>query len=68
MYRFKGLDLVDRVNRVNYGHRRTICTGASNHSLPKEKEMQDGLSEEDLQIGEKRREEKGKEKRKIILV
>ena len=26
------------------------------------------LSEEDLQIGEKRREEKGKEKRKIILV
>ena len=60
MYRFKGLDLVDR---VNYGHRRTICTGANNQNHPKEKEMQEGFSEKALQVAEERRETKGKEER-----
>ena len=38
------------------------CTGGSDHDHPQEKEMQKGkwLSEEDLQIAEKRREVKGK--------
>ena len=38
------------------------CTGGSDQDHPQEKEMQKGkwLSEEALQIGEKRREAKGK--------
>ena len=45
------------------------CTGDRNQDHPQEKEMQKGkwLSEEALQIGEKRREAKGKwEKEKYI--
>ena len=46
------------------------CTGGSENDHPQEKEMQKGkwLSEEALQIAEKRREAKAKEKSKDIPV
>ena len=58
--RFKGLDLIDRVPE-NYGH----CTGGSDQDHPQEKEMQKAkwLSDEALQIPERRREAKGKEEK-----
>ena len=40
------------------------CTGGGDQNHPKEKEMAERKSHEDLQIGEKRREAKGKGKRK----
>ena len=45
------------------------CTGGSDQDYPQEKEMQKGkiVSEEALQIAEKRREAKAKEKEKDIL-
>ena len=46
------------------------CTGDRNQDYPHEKEMKKGkwLSEESLQIAEKRREAKGKKKRKDIPI
>ena len=46
------------------------CTGGSDQDHPQEKAMQKAkwLSEEALQIAEKRREVKGKEKRKDIPI
>ena len=46
-----------------------LCTGGRDQDHPQEKEMQKGkMSEEDLQIAEKRREGKGKGKRKDIPI
>ena len=58
--RFKGLDLIECLK--NYGWRFVTCTRGSDQNYPQEKEMQKGkmLSEEALQIAEKRREVKGK--------
>ena len=59
--RFKELDLIDRVPEEL---RMEIqgCTGDSDQDHPQEKEMQNAkwLSEEALQIAEKRRQAKGK--------
>ena len=50
MYNFKGLDLVDRLNRVNYGHRRTIEQEPVTKVIPKKKKCKKGkwLPEEAL--------------------
>ena len=50
--------------------RNTVQEAVSDQDHPQEKEMQQGkwLSEEGLQIAEKRREVKGKEKRKDIPI
>ena len=60
--RFKGLDLKDRVvwRTMDWGSWQ--CTGGIDQDHPQEKEMQKAkwLSEEALQIAEKRREGKGK--------
>ena len=59
--RFKGLDLRDRVPEELWTEVRD-CTGDRDQEPPQEKEMQKpkSLSEEALQIAEKRREEKSK--------
>ena len=58
--RFKGLDLIDRVPK-NYGY-KFVTLYRSDQEHPQEKEMQKDklLSEEVLQIDEKRRDAKGK--------
>ena len=42
MYRFKGLGLVDSVNRVNYGHRRTIVQEPVTKVIPKKEKCKKG--------------------------
>ena len=63
--RLKGLDLIDRVPEELWTEVVTLYTGGSNQNHPKEKEMQKAkwLSEEALQIAEKRRETKCKRDR-----
>ena len=57
--RFKGLDLIECLK--NYGQRGSYhCTESSDQDHPQEKEKVKWLSEEALQIAEKRREAKGK--------
>ena len=58
--RFKGSDRQSALRTMDGG--LLHCTGGSDKYHPQEKEMQKGkwLSEEDLQIAEKRREVKGK--------
>ena len=60
--RFKGLDLIDRVPEELWMEVHDIIQDADHQDNPQEKEMQKGkwLSEEALQIAEKRREVKGK--------
>ena len=60
--RFKGLDWIERVLEELWTEVHLHCTGGSDQDHPQEKEMQKAkwLSEEDLQIAEKRREAKGK--------
>ena len=64
--RFKGLDLVDRVPEEQWMEVHDIVQGGSDQDHPQEKEMQKAkrLSEEALQIDEKRREVKGKGEKK----
>jgi len=66
MSRFKGLDLVDRVSEELWTEVRNIVHKAVTKTIAKKKKRKKAkwLSEEALQIAEKRREAKGKEKRK----
>ena len=60
--RFKGLDLIDRVPEELWAEVRDIIQEAEIKIIPREKKCKEAkwLSEEDLQIAENRREEKGK--------
>ena len=60
--RFKGLDLIDRVPEELWTEVLDIVQEAVNKTIPKKKKCKEEkwLSEEDLQIAEKRREAKGK--------
>ena len=64
--RFKGLDLTDRVPEELWMEVRDIVQEAGNNTIPKEKKCKKAkwLSEEALQIAEKREKPKAKEKRK----
>ena len=64
--RFKGLDLIDRVPEELWTEVRDIVQEAMIKTIPKKKKCKKvkWLSEEALQIAEKRREVKAKEKRK----
>ena len=65
--RFKGLDLIDRVPEELW--MEVLNIGGSDQNHPKEKKCKKAkwLSEEALQIAEKRREEKGeREKERYI--
>ena len=65
--RFKGLDLIDRVFEELWTEVRNIIQEAVIKTIPKKKKCKKAkwLSEEVLQIAEKRREAKGKRKGKI---
>ena len=60
--RFKGLDLIDRVPEELWTEVRNILQEAVVKTIPKKKECKTAkwLSEEALQVAEKRREVKGK--------
>ena len=62
MKRFKGLDLIDRVPEELWTEVRKIVQEAVTKNIPKEKKCKKAkwLSNEALQIAEKRREAKGK--------
>ena len=64
--RFKGLDLIERVPEVLCKDVRDIVQEAVIKTIPKKKKCKKAklLSEEALQIGEKRREAKGKGEKK----
>ena len=66
--RFKGLDLIDRVPEELWMEVRDIVQEAVIKIIPNKKKYKKAkwLSKEALQIAEKRRETKGKEKRKDI--
>ena len=66
MNRFKGLDLVDRMPRELWTEVCNIVQEVVTKTIPKKKKCKKAkwLSEEALQIAEKRREEKGKGERK----
>ena len=66
--RFKGLDLIECLK--NYGKNHDIVQEALIKTIPKKKKCKKAkwLSEKALQIAEKRREAKGKEKRKEISI
>ena len=63
--RFKGLDLIDRVTDELWTEVRDIVQEAVIKTIPKKKKCKKAkwLSEEALQIAEKRREAKGKGER-----
>ena len=63
--RFKGLDLIDRVPDELWNEVRDIVQETGIKTIPKKKELKKAkwLSEEALQIAEKRREAKGKKER-----
>ena len=63
--RFKGLDLIDRVPEELWIETRDIIQEAGIKTIPKKKKCKKAkwLSEEALQIAEKRREAKGKGKK-----
>ena len=65
--RLKGLDLIDRVPEELWTEIHNIVQGAVIKTIPKEKKFKKAkwLSEEALQIAEKRREAKGKGEREI---
>ena len=67
MNRFKGLDLADRVFEELWMEVRNIVQEGVNKTILKKEKYKKAkwLSEEDLQIAEKRREAKGKGKGKI---
>ena len=62
MKRFRGLDLIDRVPEELWTEVHNIVQEEAIKTLPKKKKCKKAkwLSEEALQIAEKRREEKGK--------
>ena len=62
VYRFKGLDLIDRVPEELWMEVRDIVEKAGIKTIPKKKKCKKAkwLSEEALQITEKRTEAKGK--------
>ena len=68
--RFKGLDLIDRVpDELWMGvHDIVQETGIKTIPMEKKHEKAKWLSEESLQIAEKRREAKGKEEKEDILI
>ena len=68
--RFKGLDLIDRVPKELWVEIHDIVQEAVIKTMSKKKICKKAkwLSEEALQIAEKRREVKGKEKRKDIHI
>ena len=68
--RFKGLDLVDRVPGELWTEVHDIVQEAVMKTLPKKKKCKKGkwLSEEALQIAEKKEKLKAKEKRKDIPI
>ena len=69
-YRFKGLDLIDKVPKELWTEVHDIVQEAVNKTVPKKKKCKKAkwLSEEVFQIAEKRREVKAKEKRKDIHI
>ena len=68
--RFKGLDLIDRVPEELWVKVHDILQKVMIKTIPKKKKHKKakGLSEEALQIAEKRREAKGKGKRKDMPI
>ena len=68
--RFKGLDLIDRVPEEIWMEVWDVVQKAVIKTIPKKKKCKKAkwLTEEALQIAEKRREVKGKEKRKDIPI
>ena len=68
--RFKGLDVIDRVPEELWTEVHNSVQEAVIKTIPKKKKCKKAkwLSEEALQIAEKRREAKGKEKRKDIPI
>ena len=68
--RFKGLDLIDREPEELWTEVRDIVQETGIKTIPKKKKCKKAkwLSEEALQIGEKRREAKAKEKKKGIHI
>ena len=68
--RFKGLDLIDRVPDELWMEVRDIVQGTGIKTIPKKKKCKKAklLFEEDLQVVEKRRKLKAKEKRKDIPI
>ena len=70
MNRFKGLDLVHRMPKDLWMEVHNIVQEAVTKTIPKKKKCNkaEWLSEEALQIAEKRTEVKGKEKRKDIPI
>ena len=68
--RLKGLDLIDRVPHELWMEVRDIVQETVIQTIPKKKKCKKAkwLSEEALQIAEKRGEVKGKEKRKGIPI
>ena len=68
--RFKGLGLIDRVPEELWTEVHDIVQEARIKTIPKKKKCKKAkwLSEEALQIAEKRREVKGKEKIKDISI
>ena len=68
--RFKGLDLIDRVPEELWTEVHNIVQEAVIKTIPKKKKWKKAkwLYEDALQIAEKRKEAKGKEKRKHIPI
>ena len=68
--RFKGLDLIDRVPHELWTEVRDIVQKAGIKNIPKKKKCKKAkwLSEETLQIAEKKEKRKAKEKRKDIAI
>ena len=68
--RFKRLDLIDRVPDELWNEVCDIVQETGIKTIPKKKKCKKAkwMSEEALQIAVKRREAKGKEKRKNILI
>ena len=68
--RFKGLGLIERAPEELWMEARDTVQEVATKTIPKKKKCKKAkwLSEEALQIAEKRREVKGKEKRKEIPV
>ena len=68
--RFKGLDLIDKVPEELWMEVHGIVQEAAIKIIPKKKKCKKAkwLSEEALQIAEKRRDRKAKEKRKDIPI
>ena len=68
--RFKGLDLIDRMPEEQWTEVHDIVQETVIKTIPKKKKCKRAkwLSEEALQIAEKRREAKGKGERKDTLI